>query len=98
MEVDAGLPTYDRSTRRTDMRLSIVGAALLMAGSVWAEGKAPAAAATVGKGNMMHCPTSVNGAKVAQQDIKDGVEITVTADNEKATTEIRQRSQHLVEA
>jgi len=79
------------------MRLSIIGAALLVAGSVWAEGKT-AASSNVGKGNMMHCPTSVAGAKVAQADIKDGVELTITADNEKATGEIRQRAQHLVEA
>jgi hypothetical protein len=59
---------------------------------------APAQQSTVGKGNMMHCPTSVNGAKAAVVDIKDGVEITVTADNDKAAGEIRQRAQHCVEA
>jgi hypothetical protein len=41
---------------------------------------------------------AVAGAKVAQTDIKDGVELTITADNEKASGEIRQRAQHLVEA
>jgi hypothetical protein len=83
------------------MRLSIVAmGVLLAAGSAWAKpGDAPAAPpANAGKGNMMHCPNSVNGAKTAVQDIKGGVELTVTADNEKATTEIRQRAQHLVTA
>lgn len=80
------------------MRVSVLAALLLLGSQAWAEGKAPAASATVGKGNMMHCPTAVAGAKVATQDIKDGVEITVTAENEKATTEIRQRAQHVVEA
>jgi TusA-related sulfurtransferase len=82
------------------MRLSIVLAGLLASsgGSAWAKGEAAPASATVGKGNMMHCPTSVNGAKSAAQDIKDGVEITVTADNDKAAGEIRQRAQHLVTA
>jgi TusA-related sulfurtransferase len=83
------------------MRLSIVAfVAVLAVSTAWAKaGDAPApGGSTVGKGNMMHCPTSVNGAKVAMQDIKDGVEITVTADNEKATTEIRQRATHCVES
>jgi hypothetical protein len=77
------------------MRPYIVAAVLLVAGPIWAENKP---AGTVGKGNMMHCPTGVAGAKVASTDIKDGVEITITAEAEKAQSEIRQRAQHLVEA
>jgi TusA-related sulfurtransferase len=83
------------------MRLSIVAiGVILAAGAAWAKpGDAPATAtANAGKGNMLHCPTSVNGAKTAVSDIKDGIELTVTADNEKATAEVRQRAQHLVTA
>lgn len=80
------------------MRVWCAGFLVLFAGAAWAKGETPAGATTVGKGNMMHCPTAVNGAKSIIQDIKDGVEITVTAENEKAAVEIRQRAQHMVEA
>ena len=80
------------------MRIILAIGLLLAAGGAWAkDGPAPAGA-TIGKGNMMHCPTSVNGAKTAVSDIKDGVEITVTADSEKEATEIRHRAQHCVES
>jgi hypothetical protein len=81
------------------MRVSVIAlAGLLAVGTAWAKPAEAPAQSTVGKGNMMHCPTSVNGAKTAVTDIKDGVEITVTADNEKAAGEIRQRAKHCVES
>ncbi len=82
------------------MRLTRVVALgfFLAAGAASAKQSDSAASPTVGKGNMMHCPTSVPGAKVAVVDIKDGVEITVTGDSDAVQTEIRKRAQHCVEA
>lgn len=68
---------------------------LLVSGSAMAKEPPPV---NEGKGNMMHCPSAVPGAKTASADIKDGVELTVTADSETAVTEIRNRAKHLVEA
>jgi hypothetical protein len=53
---------------------------------------------TAGPGNMMHCPAAVPNAKTDVKDIKDGVELTITADGEAAATEIQRRAKHLVEA
>jgi TusA-related sulfurtransferase len=51
----------------------------------------------VGGGRMEHCPTTVEGATVDIKDAAGGVEITVTAADPKATSEIRADAKHLVE-
>jgi hypothetical protein len=51
-----------------------------------------------GQGNMIHCPCVVNGASTMVKDVKDGVELTVTAESEQAAGEIRKRAKHLVDA
>ena len=82
------------------MRIILAMGLLLATSAAWAKpaGAGAANAATAGKGNMSHCPSSVNGAKTSVVDIKDGVEITVVAATDKEATEIRHRAQHLVEA
>jgi hypothetical protein len=69
-------------------------AAILLSGSpAFAE-----KAANVGKGHMQHCPSAVKGAKTDVKDAADSVEITVTAKAADATSEIRKRAKHLVDA
>ncbi len=51
-----------------------------------------------GAGNMMHCPTSVPGAKFTVENVTDGVAITVTGETPAAEKEIRARAKHVVEA
>lgn len=46
---------------------------------------------------MTNCPTSVSGAEVAIADVAGGVEVTVTAKSDLATTEIRDRAKKLAE-
>jgi hypothetical protein len=76
------------------MRAWVTALTVLLMGG-WAMAKD---SGTVGKGNMMHCPSAVPGAKTAQTDTKDGVELTVTAESEAATSEIRKRAEHLAAA
>ena len=79
------------------MRAVIIALGISLAAGAWAKAGDPTAS-TVGKGNMMHCPTSVPNAKVSVADIKDGVEITVVGETDAAATEIRHRAQHCVES
>ena len=80
---------------RNWLMIASLGLSLTLAGAALA--KEPATT-TVGSGHMQHCPTAVEGAKTTLADGADAVEITVTAKNEKATTEIRDRAKHLAEA
>jgi hypothetical protein len=82
------------------MRAVVVALGITLAAGAWAKAGDPPASgnSTVGKGNMMHCPTSVPNAKVNVADIKDGVEISVVGETEAAATEIRRRAQHCVES
>ena len=59
---------------------------------------ASASAASAKQGNMTHCPNAVEGATTDIKDTKEGVDITVTAKDDKATKDIRDRSKHLVDA
>jgi TusA-related sulfurtransferase len=59
---------------------------------------ASAAAASAKQGNMTHCPNAVEGATTEIKDTKEGVEILVTAKDDKATKDIRDRAKHLVDA
>jgi hypothetical protein len=63
------------------------------AGLAHAEGKSLA-----GPGNMMHCPSAVPGAKTEIKEIKDGVEVWITATEDAKVKEIRNRAKHVVEA
>src|SRR5258708_4819655 len=56
------------------------------------------AANNAGPGNMIHCPSAVPGAKTEIKEIKDGVELTVTAPDDNKASEIRRRAKHLVDA
>jgi TusA-related sulfurtransferase len=47
---------------------------------------------------MAHCPNAVTGATTEIKDVPGGVEVTVTAPDAAATTDIRARVQALVEA
>ena len=61
----------------------------------------PPAASSAGlapSGKMAHCPNAVPGATTDIKDVPGGVEITVTAQDPAATTDIRARVQALVEA
>lgn len=51
-----------------------------------------------GQGRMAHCPSAVEGATTSIKDAKDAVEVTVTARDEAAVKQIRERGKHLVEA
>lgn len=51
-----------------------------------------------GQRKMAHCPSAVEGATTAVKQGKDAVELTITAKDEAATKEIRERSKFLVEA
>lgn len=53
---------------------------------------------TAKQGNMSHCPNAVDGATTEIKDTPDGVDLLVTAKDEAATKEIRERAKHLVEA
>src|SRR5688572_17979088 len=74
------------------MRKLVFAMMVLGAGAAWA--KPPA---TVGKGNMAHCPTAVKGAKVEIKDGPSAVEITVTGKGD-AVEEIRKRAKHVADA
>lgn len=50
------------------------------------------------KQEMNNCPTAVPGATVAIKDVEGGVEVTVTAKDEAATKEIRERAKRLASA
>jgi TusA-related sulfurtransferase len=56
-----------------------------------------AAAAPDEKGGMSHCPAAVAGAKVEIKEIDNGVEVTVTAADAKATDEIKERAKTIAE-
>ena len=51
-----------------------------------------------GAGKMAHCPSAVPGATTALKDTKDAVLVTVTAKDEAAVTDIRDRTKHVVDA
>ncbi len=65
------------------------------AGLARAESKTPTLA---GPGNMIHCPSAVPGAKTELKEIKDGIEVWITATEDAKTQEIRRRAKHVVEA
>lgn len=58
---------------------------------------ASSAAASDEKGGMSHCPAAVAGAKVEIKDVDNGVEVTVTAGDAKATDEIKARAKTIAE-
>lgn len=45
---------------------------------------------------LRHCPAAVAGAVTVLQDIRDGIDLTITATAPAATAEIRRRGAHLV--
>ncbi len=45
---------------------------------------------------LRHCPAAVPGAVTVLQDIRDGIDLTITATAPAATAEIRRRGAHLV--
>lgn len=45
---------------------------------------------------LRHCPAAVPGAITVLQDIRDGIDLTITATAPTATAEIRRRGAHLV--
>lgn len=47
---------------------------------------------------MSNCPTSVGGAETAIKDVEGGVEVTITAKDDTATNEIRERAKKSLEA
>ncbi|MEZ4297479.1 MAG: hypothetical protein R3B70_21135 [Polyangiaceae bacterium] len=51
-----------------------------------------------GQGKMAHCPSTVEGAATAVKSAAGAVVVTITAKDEAATKEIRDRSKFLVEA
>lgn len=51
-----------------------------------------------GGGKMAHCPSAVPGAVTSLKDTKDAVFVTVTAKDEAAVTDIRDRAKHVVDA
>lgn len=55
-----------------------------------------AGAGGAGTHKMAHCPASVDGAKVAVKDAKDGVVVTVTGPADKVA-EIRSRAKHIAD-
>lgn len=60
---------------------------------------ASTAAADAGKdSHMAHCPTAVTGATVAIKDVEGGVELSITAKDDAATKEIRDRMTKLAAA
>ena len=59
----------------------------------------PASSATLApSGKMAHCPNAVPGATTDIKDVPGGVEVTVTAQGDASTSDIRARVQALVEA
>ena len=63
--------------------------------SVAAKTPPPASAASTGK--MANCPNLVEGSATAIKDVEGGVELTVTARDAAATTDIRARARHLAD-
>jgi hypothetical protein len=61
---------------------------------------APSGSAGEGRGKMIHCPSTVDGATTDIQDVEGGVVVTVvTKDKDEAKTkEIRERAKYLVDA
>jgi hypothetical protein len=59
---------------------------------------APSGSAGEGRGKMIHCPSTVDGAKTDIQDVEGGVVVTITAKDEAKTKEIRERAKYLVDA
>jgi TusA-related sulfurtransferase len=51
-----------------------------------------------GGGKMAHCPSAVPGASTVLKDTKDAVLVTVTARDEAAVTDIRDRTKHVVDS
>lgn len=51
-----------------------------------------------GQRKMAHCPSAVAGATTQVKAGKDAIEVTVTAKDDAATKEIRERTKHLAEA
>lgn len=47
---------------------------------------------------MAHCPSAVQGAVTAVNAVADGVEVTITANDEASVNEVRSRAKYLVEA
>jgi hypothetical protein len=50
-----------------------------------------------GRGRMASCPTLIEGGATAIKDVEGGVELTVTAREAAATSEIRARARHVAE-
>jgi hypothetical protein len=59
---------------------------------------AAAAGADAGAHPMTNCPTAVSGSETAIKDVEGGVEISVTAKDDAATKEIRDRAKKILEA
>jgi hypothetical protein len=58
-----------------------------------------AAATTVAKsGKMAHCPNAVEGATTVTKDVEGGIELTVTAKDPALLSDIRARTQAIVDA
>ncbi len=53
-------------------------------------------ASDAGQKHMANCPSAVKGAKTALKDVKDTVEVTVTAPDASGTSDIRERAKRLV--
>ena len=51
-----------------------------------------------GAGKMAHCPSAVRGAMTVVKDSKDGALVTITAKEEAAIADVRERAKHIVEA
>jgi len=71
------------------------------AASVPASASAPPAASSATlapSGKMAHCPNAVTGATTDIKDVAGGVEVTVTAQDDASTTDVRARVQALVDA
>ena len=62
-----------------------------------ASASASSAAGPDERGGMSNCPAAVTGAKVEIKDVDDGVELTITAADAKATEEIKERSKTIAE-
>lgn len=59
---------------------------------------APSGSGGEGRGKMIHCPSTVEGATTDIQDVEGGVVVTVTVKDEAKTKEIRERAKYLVDA
>ena len=61
-------------------------------------GPAAPSASVAPSGKMAHCPDAVQGAKTAIADVPGGVQLTITATDTAAVSDIRARTQALLDA